>query len=269
MFCSFLSFELLVLYDSNMKADKIKALLKICPLSKTARAGLFPALGLAAVLLIPVPGIAQGTGEGVKKEKSGAGETEKEKNKKNLDAQLSGSLPARKTSAGAFLALGHVGPSGFLLGGDFFFGWRLWRFLSLHLGGGAGYVQKRSGINSTMAHLDVTLPVRLAICSHTPRVCPGLDFYISIIPGIGYGVVIPNKSAGDLEAADLNHAINAILGVSLESIRTYGNMDAGVRFGAYLYIDFLKDNETADPWLAYAIFELGVVIRWGKAETPE
>jgi hypothetical protein len=269
MFCSFLSFELLLFYDSNMKADKIKALLKICPLSKTAWAGLLPALGLLAFLMVSRPALAQETGASAQKEESVTDESVKEGSKKNLDAQLSGSLPARKTSAGAFLALGHVGPAGFLLGGDFFFGWRLWRFLSLHLRGGAGYVQKRSGLNSTMAHVDITLPVRFAICSHTPRICPGLDFYVSVIPGLGYGVVIPNKSAGELEAGDLNHAINGILGVSLESIRTYGNMDAGVRFGAYLYIDFLKDNETADPWLAYAIFELGVVIRWGKTEKPE
>lgn len=228
-----------------------------------------PALGLLAFLTAAGAGLAQAAEQTGKEEESGAKETGKETERKKLDAQLSGSLPARKTSAGAFLALGHVGPAGFLLGGDFFFGWRLWRFLSLHLRGGAGYVQKRSGINSTMAHVDITLPVRLAICSHTPRVCPGLDFYLSVIPGIGYGIVIPNKSAGDLEASDLNHAINAIVGVSLESIRTYGNMDAGVRFGAYLYIDFLKDNETADPWLAYAIFELGVVIRWGKTEQPD
>lgn len=249
-----------------MKADKIKALFKISPSSGTVWAGIFPALGLLACLLAPAAGMAQEAAEGSAENEDASADDGKDK--KKLDAQLSGSLPARKTSAGAFLALGHVGPSGFLLGGDFFFGWRLWRFLSLHLRAGAGYVQKRSGINSTMAHVDITLPVRFAICSHTPRICPGLDFYFSVIPGIGYGVVIPNESIGELEAGDLNHAINGILGVSLESIRTYGNMDAGVRFGAYLYIDFLKDNQTADPWLAYAIFELGVVIRWGKTEKP-
>lgn len=174
---------------------------------------------------------------------------------------ISGTLPPRKTSAGAFLALGYVGASGFLLGSDFFFGWRLIKFMSLHLRGGAGYVQKRSGFHSTMVHADVTFPVRLAICSHTPRVCPGLDFYFSIIPGAGYGLLMQNKPF-----KLMNHAVNAIMGVSLESIRTYGNMDAGVRFGAYIYIDFLKDNEEEDPWLAYAIFELGAVIRWGKTK---
>jgi hypothetical protein len=256
-----------------MKRDKIEAILKLFPVPAAALVLVFPLTGYPGqsetqapdggdeaaqqappASDAPPPAATSGQKKSVSPPKSKGG----------INTELiSGTLPIRKTSAGAFLALGFVGPSGFLLGGDFYIGWKLVRFVSLHLKVGAGYVQKRSGVNSTLAHFDVTFPVRLAICSHTPRVCPGLDFYLSLIPGVGYGVLIPNKSP---TARELNHAINAIVGIALESLRTYGNMDAGVRFGIYVYIDFLKDNEKSDPWLAYAIFELGVVIRWGKPE---
>jgi len=253
-----------------MKRDKIEAFLKFFPVPAAALVLAFPLTGYPGQSETQAP---DGGGEAAQQvppppsEAPPPAATEQKKQAKSkgvINTELmSGTLPVRKTSAGAFLVLGFVGPSGFLLGGDFYIGWKLVRFVSLHLKVGAGYVQKRSGVSSTLAHLDVTFPVRLAICSHTPRVCPGLDFYLSLIPGVGYGVLIPNRSP---TARELNHAINAIVGVSLESLRTYGNMDAGVRFGIYVYIDFLKDNEKSDPWLAYAIFELGVIIRWGKPE---
>jgi hypothetical protein len=255
-----------------MKRDKIEALLKFFPVPTMALVLAFPLKGYPDQSETQAPEGGGGAEQQTQPENSApppAASKPKEPaaaspSKGGIDTELiSGTLPMRKTSAGAFLALGFVGPSGFLLGGDFYVGWKLVRFVSLHLKAGAGYVQKRSGVNSTLAHLDITFPVRLAICSHTPRVCPGLDFYLALIPGVGYGVLIPNKSP---TAVELNHAINAIVGVSLESLRTYGNMDAGVRFGIYVYIDFLKDNEKSDPWLAYAIFELGVIIRWGKPE---
>jgi hypothetical protein len=205
----------------------------------------------------PAEGAAADTG---KPQGSGA-----EKGKISSTEFMAGTLPPRKTSAGAFLMLGFVAPSGFLLGGDISIGWKLIRFLSIHVKLGAGGVQKRGGGMNTMVHGDILLPVRLAICSHSPRVCPGLDFYVSVIPGIGYGLLMQNKTS-DTPFKLLNHSVNAIVGLSLESIRTYGNMDAGVRFGVYIYIDFLKEQtEEEDPWLAYALFELGIVVRWGKA----
>jgi hypothetical protein len=248
-----------------MNRDKIKGFSKIRALPKPF--SLIFAICLCPFALPPAASSAQAeerNENAAGTDEWGAGEDEARPagRKKIVNAELiSGSLPTRKTSAGAFLAVGHVGPGGFLLGGDLFYGWRIMRFMSLHLRGGGGSVQKRSGVNMTMVHAEVTFPVRLAICSHTPRVCPGLDFYISLIPGAGYGILMQNKPF-----KVHNHAINAILGVSLESIRTYGNMDAGVRFGAYLFFDFLKDNEKEDPWLSYAIFELGAIIRWGKAQ---
>ncbi len=183
--------------------------------------------------------------------------------KKSTMEFITGTLPPRKIIAGAFLMLGFVAPHGFLLGGDASLGWKLVRFLSLHIKLGGGVVQKRGVNMNTLLHGDIIFPIRLAICSHSPRVCPGLDFYISIVPGIGYGLLMQNRTS-DIPFALLNHSINAILGLSLESIRTYGRMDAGVRFGIYLYIDFLKEDEEEQWSDIGALFELGIVIRWGK-----
>ncbi|MFH1435644.1 MAG: hypothetical protein ABIJ56_08000 [Pseudomonadota bacterium] len=184
----------------------------------------------------------------------------KAKKKISTVEKIAGTLPQRNASAGASLALGQVSGAGFFLGADVFIGWKLFKFLSMSIKIGVGNVQERSGVDSTLYHSEFTFPVRLAICSHLPRICPGLDFYISLIPGVGYGLLLQNDP---LDA--VNHAINGIAGISLESIRTYGNMDAGVRFAAFIFVDFLKDNDEDDPWLAYFIIELGIIVKWGKS----
>ena len=180
-------------------------------------------------------------------------------NKKKIN--LTGRLPPRKTSASASLMLGFASPTGFLLGADIAIGWRLIKLASLNLKIGAGGVQKRGGGTNTYLHGDILFPIRMAICSHSPRICPGLDFYISVVPGIGYAMLIRNKTV-ESPAEIINHEINAILGLTLESIRTYGNMDAGVRFGIYTYIDCMKENEN-ENWVPSLLFEFGAVIRWG------
>lgn len=172
---------------------------------------------------------------------------------------ISGALPPRKTSAGAALALGHAGGAKYLVGATIFYGWKIAKLASVHIKIGGGTIEKRSGEVLSSAHTEVIFPVQLAICSHSPRVCPGLDFYVSLVPGVGYGTMIQNHPL-----KIINHSLNLIAGASLESIRTYGKMDAGVRFGMFFYFDVIKDNKDYDPWLAYTIFELGVIIRWGE-----
>ncbi len=216
---------------------------------------------LAAFFIIALPRLASSQeaekqSELLEKAKKEA----KEKKKASTVEKITGTLPQRNASAGASLMLGQVSGAGFLLGGDVFIGWKLFKFLSMNIKIGVGNVQERSGVDSTLYHAEFTFPVRLAICSHSPRICPGLDFYISLIPGVGYGLLLQNDP---LEA--VNHAINVIAGISLESIRTYGRMDAGVRFAAFIFLDFLKDNDEEDPWLSYFIIELGIIIKWGKS----
>ena len=217
----------------------------------------------AAFFIVALPGFSSSQEEENQAELQEKLKKEAKAKKKILTVEkMAGTLPQRKTSAGASLALGHVSGAGFLLGADVFIGWKLAKLLSMHIRAGGGNVQERSGVDSTMIHAEFTFPVRLAICSHSPRICPGLDFYISLIPGVGYGLLMQNDP---LEAA--NHAINGIAGISLESIRTYGNLDAGVRFAAFIFLDFLKDNDEEDPWLAYFIFELGIIIKWGEGKS--
>jgi len=219
------------------------------------------AAALCAAALLATPPVARAGEETTPSvTTASAGQEPGGENKKSkTELLITGTLPPRKTSAGASLALGHAAPGGFLVGADIFVGWRIARVASINFCAGGGSVEKRSGRRLSMFHGEVTFPVRIAICSHLPRVCPGLDLYFAVIPGAGYGVMIQNKPV-----AAVNHAINLIAGVAFESIRTYGNMDAGVRLAGYLYFDVLKDNDESDPWLAYEIIELGVIIRWGK-----
>lgn len=164
-------------------------------------------------------------------------------------------LAPRGTALNFALALGNVGSAGFSIGGRFSMGWRLGKFIGLALRGGAGAAENRSGSKGVYAHGDFTLPVSLGLCSHVPRVCPGLDLYVSAIPGMGYGYF------------NGNHAINGLLGLSIESVRTRGNLDVGVLASGFLYIDFLRDRKGPggrDPWISYYVLELGVILRWGK-----
>ncbi len=165
-------------------------------------------------------------------------------------------LPPRGTYINVALALGKVGSAGFSIGGRFTMGWRLGKLLGLALRVGGGSTEKRTGTRGMFVHGDLTLPIRLGLCSHVPRVCPGLDLYVAAIPGAGYAYFYGN------------HAINGILGVSIESVRTRGKLDVGVLAAGFIYIDFLRDRRAADgqdPWLAHYVLELGVVLRWGQS----
>lgn len=164
-------------------------------------------------------------------------------------------LPPRGTMLNIALALGEVRSAGFALGGRLSLGWRLGKLLGLEFRMGAGSAKKRSGTRGFYLHGDAMLPIRLGICSHVPRVCPGLDLYIAALPGVGYAYYSGN------------HAVNGILGISFESVRTRGKLDAGVLIAFLTYIDFLKDHKNepgGDPWFAYYTLELGIVLRWGK-----
>lgn len=164
-------------------------------------------------------------------------------------------LPPRGTALNVALALGKVGSAGFSIGGRVSLGWRLGRFVGLSFRAGGGGAEKRTGTKGPFFHGDVTLPIRLGLCSHVPRVCPGLDLYVAAIPGVGYAWF------------DGNHAINGIIGVSVESVRTRGKLDVGVLAAFFTYVDFLRDRKGPggrDPWLAYYVLELGIILRWGR-----
>ena len=164
-------------------------------------------------------------------------------------------LAPRGTKLTLALAIGEVRSAGFSIGGAGSLGWRLGRLLGLEFSVGGGSAKKRSGTRGFYVHGDAMLPIRFGICSRVPRVCPGLDLYIAVYPGVGYGYFSGN------------HAINGIVGVALESVRTRGRLDVGVSAAFSLYIDFLKDNRGepgGDPWLSYYVMQLGIVLRWGR-----
>jgi hypothetical protein len=164
-------------------------------------------------------------------------------------------LPPRGTALTLVLAIGEVRSAGFALGGGLGLSWRLGRLVGLGLRAGGGGAKKRTGTGGFYVHADAVLPFRLGICSHVPRVCPGLDLYVALVPGVGYGYFSGN------------HALNGIVGLSIESVRTRGKIDAGVLAAFFTYIDFLRDHrgeQGGDPWLSYYVLELGVIIRWGK-----
>ncbi len=161
-------------------------------------------------------------------------------------------LPPRGTKLEISLALGKVGSAGFSIGGTLSLGWRLGKLVGLELRGGGGMAEKRTGTHGPYFHGEFLVPFRFGICNQHPRVCPGLDFYVAVIPGAGYGFY------------DGNQAINGLIGLSLESVKTRGKLHAGVHASAFLYFDFLKDRGKRDPWLAWSMIELGIVLRWGK-----
>jgi len=163
-------------------------------------------------------------------------------------------LAPRGTKLTLALAIGEIRSAGFSIGGSASLGWRLGKLLGLEFRAGGGSAKKRSGTRGFYVHGDAVLPIRLGICSQVPRVCPGLDLYIAAYPGVGYGYFSGN------------HAINGILGIALESVRTRGRLDVGVSAAFFTYIDFLKDHRGepgGDPWLSYYVLELGIVLRWG------
>ncbi len=163
-------------------------------------------------------------------------------------------LAPRGTKLTLALAIGEVRSAGFSIGGAASLGWRLGKLIGLEFSVGGGSAKKRTGTRGFYVHGDATLPIRLGICSQVPRVCPGLDLYIAAYPGVGYGYFSGN------------HAINGILGVALESVRTRGRLDVGVSAAFFMYIDFLKDHRGepgGDPWLSYYVMQLGIVLRWG------
>lgn len=164
-------------------------------------------------------------------------------------------LPPRGTALNIALAIGEVRSAGLAIGGRLSLGWRLGRLIGLEFRMGAGGAKTRSGTRGFYTHGDAMLPIRFGICSQVPRVCPGLDLYIAVLPGVGYGYFSGN------------HAINGILGLSIESVRTRGKLDMGVLAAFFTYVDFLKDHRGepgGDPWLSYYVLELGMIFRWGK-----
>jgi|GEM_PF-2087557 len=163
----------------------------------------------------------------------------------------------RKHATGSF-AVGAVGTDGFGAGFAGSFAWDLARRYGISLAGGLGGMQERGGgaVGGVYAHFEVLSPITINICASVPRVCPALDFEISILPGLGYAYL-----AGD-------HAGNVILGFAVSSLRKTQFLDVGVRAAVLGYLDVLGAavDASADRLLGLLQLQLGCIVRWGVAQ---
>ncbi len=163
-----------------------------------------------------------------------------------------------RKSVTASFAVGAVGVSGFGAGFDATFAWDLTERLGIAVAGGLGGMQERGGgaVGGFYAHVDGLLPITFNICASVPRVCPALDFEVSILPGLGYAYL------------DGNHAGNVIFGVGVRSLRKTQLFDVGVNATILAYLDVVGAavNASADRLLGLVQLQLGCIIRWGVAQ---
>ncbi|MBN1770777.1 MAG: hypothetical protein JXB32_05915 [Deltaproteobacteria bacterium] len=175
------------------------------------------------------------------------------------DVGLIGGAPEadRKHASGSF-AVGAVGTDGFGAGFAGGFAWDLTRRYGIELGLGLGGMQERGGgaVGGFYAHFDVLVPITFNICASVPRVCPALDFEISILPGLGYAYL------------DGDHAGNVILGFAVSSLRKTQFLDVGVRAAVLGYLDVVGAavEASADRLLGLLQLQLGCVVRWGVTQ---
>ncbi|MBI5502247.1 MAG: hypothetical protein HY907_18535 [Deltaproteobacteria bacterium] len=171
---------------------------------------------------------------------------------------VGGAAPFARKHASASFAVGAVGTSGFGAGFSGSFAWDLTERWGIELTGGVGGMQERGGGAVGGVYVDVgfLMPVTFNICSSVPRVCPALDFEISIFPGLAYGYL------------DGNHAGNVILGFGVSSLRKMQYLDVGVRASILGYIDVVGAavEASADRLLGLVQLQLGCVVRWGVAQ---
>jgi hypothetical protein len=172
------------------------------------------------------------------------------------DVGLLGGAPEqnRKHAIGSF-AVGAVGTDGFGAGFAGGFAWDLSRRFGIELAAGVGGMQERGGgaVGGVYAHFEALLPITFNICASVPRVCPALDFEISILPGLGYAYL------------DGDHAGNVILGFAVSSLRKTQFLDVGVRAAVLGYMDVVGAavNASADRLLGLLQLQLGCIVRWG------
>lgn len=165
----------------------------------------------------------------------------------------------RKHATGSF-AVGAVGTDGFGAGFAGSFAWDLTHRYGISLAGGIGGMQERGGgaVGGVYAHLEVLAPITFNICASVPRVCPALDFEISILPGLGYAYL------------DADHAGNVILGFAVSSLRKTQSLDVGVRAAVLGYLDVVGAavDASTDRLLGLLQLQLGCIVRWGVTQ-PE
>jgi hypothetical protein len=175
--------------------------------------------------------------------------------------QPGGTVPeyelGERKEASANLTVGAVGIDGFGAGFVGTFGWSLAGRAGIEVGAGVGGMQERGGgaVGGFFGHVDLLFPITFNVCASVPRVCPALDFELTLIPGVGYAYL-----AGD-------HAGNLILGLAVSSLRKTQTYDVGVRATLLSYIDIVGTavERNTDRLLGLLQLQLGFVIRWGVA----
>ena len=171
---------------------------------------------------------------------------------------VGGAPEANRQHASGSFAVGAVGTGGFGAGFVGGFAWDLSRRYGIELGLGLGGMQERGGgaVGGVYAHFEVLAPITFNICASVPRVCPALDFEVSILPGLGYAYL------------DGDHAGNVILGFAVSSLRKTQFLDVGVRAAVLGYMDVVGAavEGSADRLLGLLQLQLGCIVRWGVTQ---
>jgi hypothetical protein len=171
---------------------------------------------------------------------------------------IGGAAPFERKHATASFAVGAVSTGGFGAGVSGTFAWDLTERWGIELAGGVGGMQERGGgaVGGVYAHFGVLAPITFNICASVPRVCPALDFEISILPGLAYAYL------------DGNHAGNVILGFGVSSLRKTEYLDVGVRASILAYLDVVGAavDQSASRLLGLLQLQLGCIVRWGVAQ---
>jgi hypothetical protein len=172
--------------------------------------------------------------------------------------EVGGAAPFERKHATASFAVGAVGTSGFGAGFAGSFAWDLTERWGIELLGGVGGMQERGGgaVGGVYVDFGMLMPVTFNICASVPRVCPALDFEISVFPGLAYAYL------------DGNHAGNIILGFGISSLRKTQSLDVGVRASILGYIDVVGAavEQQAARLLGLVQLQLGCVVRWGVGQ---
>jgi hypothetical protein len=171
---------------------------------------------------------------------------------------VGGAAPFQRKHATASFAVGAVGIGGFGAGFAGTFAWELTERYGVELALGVGGMQERGGgaVGGWYADFGAMVPITFKVCASVPRVCPALDFEITIFPGLAYAYL------------DGSHAGNVILGFGVSSLRKTQSLDVGVRASILAYLDVVGAavDASADRLLGLVQLQLGCIVRWGVAQ---
>jgi hypothetical protein len=148
----------------------------------------------------------------------------------------------------AAVGFGSVEDAGYGATSMFNAGYEFDDILSAELQVGMGITEEAGIGTERFFHLDLLLPAALAVCSSDSWICPGSNFEIVIISGIG----ISRFTVG-------RWSPNVVAGVALDSFRLVGSFEVGVRASILGHYDVIEYQRLVVILQLY----LGVIFRFG------